>query len=192
MRDIAHSDVKFDRSVVKYFLDALIHESILVRKIALKVVINILVQNKLKFKKTQIDPYKFSNIKKNGPLPPGYRKDNEWLLYNSNKLPNTTEEWNELKYLHDRSIGYYMWPEKLEVFCSPEEQPNVIDFPEKMNEEQKEIYLFFSNTDKISKLLCYLSLEDKKGSDRFNPSRALIFKVNYICSSSFFNLSLCN
>ncbi|XP_044747476.1 proteasome activator complex subunit 4-like [Coccinella septempunctata] len=176
LRDIVHLDVKYDRFVVKYFLDALINESILVRKIAIKVVLYILIQNKLKFKKTEIDPFQFSNSKKNGPLPPGYRRDNEWLLYNSNDLPKSSKEWNELKYVNDSCSGYYMWPDKLEVYCSPEEQPNLIDCPEEMNEEQKEIYSFFTNEENMSKLMYYFSLEDKKGADHFNPNRASIFK----------------
>ncbi|XP_045481935.1 proteasome activator complex subunit 4-like isoform X2 [Harmonia axyridis] len=176
LRDIVHVDVKYNKSVVKYFVEALINDSILVRKIAVKVVVYILFQNKLKFKKTEIDPFTFSGSTKNGPLLPGHRKDNEWLLYNTNNLPQSSKDWNEPKYLHNQSIGYYMWPEKLELYCSPEEQPNLIDCPEMMNEEQKELFNFFCNDDNMTKLLYYFALEDKKGADHFNANRSYIFK----------------
>lgn len=58
---LVHFDVDYHERVVKFFLNSLIDESIIVRKAALKVVVFILIQNKPKYKKIELDPFKFSN-----------------------------------------------------------------------------------------------------------------------------------
>ncbi|KAL3286253.1 hypothetical protein HHI36_000763 [Cryptolaemus montrouzieri] len=176
LRDMVHLDVHYSQAVVKYFLEALISDSILIRKIAMKVVVFILIQNKLKYTKVEIDPLKFSNSDKNKIFVPGHREDNQWLLYDSNNLPKNSKDWNELRYMHDSSLGYCTWPKSLKVYSSPDDQPRVAESVDKMSPEQKEIHNFFSNEENISKLIYYFSLEDKKGKDRFNGNKALIFK----------------
>lgn len=176
-----HKDVKYNPKVVRFFLNSLISESIVIRKIALKVALFILIQNKPKFKKTTIDPYSFSTgaVKK---CVPGIRSDNHWLLYNSQTVPKTAQHWDELRFVHDMHSGYYAWPKKLEVYVPSGEQPTAAKRMNDLSEQEKEIYNFFNDNDNITLLIKYLSMEEKKGKDRFCVYRLLVFKVNIKCT----------
>lgn len=100
IRDLVHYDVKYDHNVVRYFLRALINDSLAVRKLALRVTLFIMVQNKPKFKKVPIDPFSFSDCSGNGKkIIPGVRADNKWLLYNSKTVPRCVEDWDALRYV---------------------------------------------------------------------------------------------
>ena len=45
-----------------------------------------------------------------------------------------------------------------------------------LNDVEREIYHFFSDAENVSKLIGFLSLEEHKGKDRFDPRRFLMFK----------------
>nr|XP_023028371.1 proteasome activator complex subunit 4-like [Leptinotarsa decemlineata] len=177
IKNLVHLDVKYSHRIVKFFLNALIDESIIVRKLAAKVFVYILVQNRINFKKVEIDPYKFSSTTVNGNVVPGIREDNKWLLYNSLTAPKSSEEWNEPRYVHNQYTGYYTWPKKLEVFDSPSKQVTPAKRMDDLTEIEKEIYVFFSDEAKVSTLIKYLSMEEKKGHDQFNAYRFFMFKV---------------
>ncbi|CAH0550528.1 unnamed protein product [Brassicogethes aeneus] len=177
MRDLVHFDVKYNSRIVKYFLKCTISDSIKVRKSAMRVLVFITVQNKPKFKKVPIDPFKFSAENGGGKkIVPGYRSDNEWLLYSSSKIPKNESEWNEHRYVHDVYAGYYAWPNKMEVYAPYDEQPTVYKRLDNMNDTEKEIYNFFTNEENIAELIKYMSLEEKKGHDQFNAYRYLVYK----------------
>ncbi|KAG5878460.1 hypothetical protein JTB14_022783 [Gonioctena quinquepunctata] len=177
IKDLVHLDVKYNTRIVKFFLNALIDESIIVRKAAIKVVVFILVQNKHVFKKVEIDPFQFVKPAiKNGRLEPGVRDDNRWLLYNSLTAPKSTKEWEELRYIHDQYTGYYTWPKKLEVHDSPSKQETAAKRLDNLTDIEKEIYGFFSNESSVFILIKYLSMEEKKGHDHFNAYRFFTFK----------------
>lgn len=177
-----HVDIKYNSDVVRYFLKALVDDSIAVRKMALKVVLFILVQNKPKFKKTVIDPYEISKCPKSEQIRPGARADNKWLLYDPQNFPTTLEEWEKTRYIHDQYSGYYAWPKELEVYAPYSEQITPAKRMENLTPEEKEIYDFFSNKQNLELLMKYLSLEEKKGKDQFNIQRSLMFKVSF-CES---------
>lgn len=100
IRDLVHYDVIYDHQVVRYFLHALINDSLAVRKLALRVTLFIMIQNKPKFKKVIIDPLSFSSKSGNGKKRiPGVRVDNEWLMYNSETAPRNKEEWDKLRFV---------------------------------------------------------------------------------------------
>ena len=45
-----------------------------------------------------------------------------------------------------------------------------------MNGVEKEIYDFFIREENIDRLMAFLSLEEHKGRDKFDPSRFAMFK----------------
>nr|CAH7732828.1 unnamed protein product [Callosobruchus chinensis] len=176
IKTIVHFDVKYSCRVVQFFLKSLISESILVRKCALKVVVYSLIQNKPKFNKKEIDPFAVAGCSASSNLRPGIRKDNKWLLYNSKTAPRSAKEWDELRYVHDQSTGYYIWPEKLKVYDSPSKQNPPARRMDQLTEIESVVYNFFTNEDHVTTLIKYWSLEEKKGHDQFNPFRFYTFK----------------
>ncbi|XP_017776330.1 PREDICTED: proteasome activator complex subunit 4-like isoform X2 [Nicrophorus vespilloides] len=177
LRDLVHCHVRYNANVVRFFLSMLINESLKIRKLAMKAVVFILIQNKPNFVRIQIDPKKYMReIPKSSKLPPGIRADNEWLLYNSKTSPKNTEQWNETRFCHDQYSGYYCWPPTITVSAPPNDQPNISDHPEIMTAQQKEIYEFFTNDANMDLLIKYWSLEEKKGNDKFSSSRFILFK----------------
>lgn len=96
MKDLVHFDVKYSTDVVKYFLKCIISDSIIIRKTALRVFVYITVQNKPEFKKITIDPYQTAGVHpETKTIVPGYRADNQWLLYSLQSVPKNEEEWNQ-------------------------------------------------------------------------------------------------
>ncbi|KAL1501106.1 hypothetical protein ABEB36_006493 [Hypothenemus hampei] len=176
IRDLVHFDVNYSSEVVKFFLKSLINESLNVRKHALRIVLFITIQNKPKFKKLEVDPYKFSNSKGNGQLIFGEREDNAWLLYDVNKVPKTEAQWEEMRYLNDEMTGYYAWPKKLMLYAPASQQPSISSRLDQMTDTEREIYEFFSNEANVAQLIKYFSLEEKKGVDQFNGHRFRVLK----------------
>ncbi|KAK9875517.1 hypothetical protein WA026_007908 [Henosepilachna vigintioctopunctata] len=176
LKDIAHFDIKYNPSVVKFVLESLISDSISIRKIAMKFINIILIQNKPEYKKVEIDPMEFCNSNDESKSIHGYTKQNAWLLYDDSTLPRNSESWDQLKYLHHPTLCYYQMPKSLEIYASTENQSVLGENLEKMNEQQKEMFNFFTDQDNISKLIEYFSLEEKKGSDKFNSFKSTIFK----------------
>ncbi|XP_018576290.1 proteasome activator complex subunit 4 [Anoplophora glabripennis] len=177
IKDLVHFDVNYNSRIVKFFLKASINESLTIRKTAMRVLVFIMIQNKPKFEKIEIDPYKYSTSPtERKQLKPGIRDDNKWLLYNSKTLPKNAEAWDEPRFIHDQFTGYYNWPKKLEVYNSPSKQTSAAKRMNNLSDTETEIYSFFRNESNIEKLIKYLSLEEKKGHDQFNAYRFLTFK----------------
>lgn len=178
LKILVHYDVKYNVRIIKYFLDALINESITIRKTALRVFIFILIQNKPKYKKIQVDPFSFSKTGAKVLVEPGLREDNRWLMYNSKTIPQSSESWEEPRYLHDHTTGFYAWPKKFEIYASPLQQPHIDERFDSLTNEEQEIYDFFSNSNNLDQLIKYFSMEEKKGKDQFNAYKFLLFKVS--------------
>ncbi|CAH1969247.1 unnamed protein product [Acanthoscelides obtectus] len=176
VKTIVHFDVKYSCRIVQFFLKSLISESIFVRKCSLKVVVYSLIQNKPKFIKVDIDPFAVAGCSPPSKLKPGIREDNKWLLYNSKTAPRSAEEWDQLRYIHDQSTGYYVWPKKLQVYDSPSKQNPPARRLDRLTEIESVVYNFFTNEDHVTALIKYWSLEEKKGQDQFNPFRFYTFK----------------
>lgn len=190
LRDLVHPDVKYSAKVVEFFLKALIDESIIIRKIALRTVLFIVIQNKPKFIKITIDPYQF-NGKVHNKIIPGIRPDNKWLLYDSKTLPKNETEWDAPRYVHNQYIGFYSWPKTLEVYAKSHEQPTPSKRMNNLTDQEKALYNFFTNEKNVDVLIKYLSMEEKKGKDLFNGQRFLLFKVTRL-QILFLSLQLLN
>lgn len=108
-------------------------------------------------------------------LRPGERADNSWLQYNSKTRPLTPEQWNEPRFVHKLYVGYYTWPKKMQVYASSSDQFFSLE-TRQFSDIEQEVYNFFNDPQNIEKLIHYLSLEEKKGKERFNCSNYLLFK----------------
>ncbi|XP_058802846.1 proteasome activator complex subunit 4A-like [Phymastichus coffea] len=172
IENLIDPDHPLPTSVVRYFLNALICESIDERKLAWQVVPAILYQLKKEHPKVQIETPK--QVEKGWN--PGPRADNAWLQYNRDKLPRTAKEWDEPRYLHKNYVGYYAWSKKLEVYAPSSQQPNLDKNTREWNDQEKEIDYFFSDQQNVDKLIAFNTLEEKKGRDFFNINRCSIFK----------------
>ena len=67
---------------------------------------------------------------------------------------------------------------EVKVYAKSSEQPSLDRTRDELSPEEKEVDLFFSNQKNVDKLIEYLSLEEKKGKDKFNGYRFIMFKVS--------------
>ncbi|KAG8223216.1 hypothetical protein J437_LFUL003567 [Ladona fulva] len=193
LRDLVHPLVPYPPRAVKFFLSLLIHDSIELRKISIRTVVYCLRQSKRKHVKVVVDPYRFckqENSEEQGcksleKIWPGDRPDNEWVQYGSGwsqngivkrRIPTSQEEWDSTAFAHKTYSGFYCWPKEMKVYAQYSMQPDVDRPFDEMTSSEKEIHTFFSNKDNIDKLIDFLSLEEKKGKDKFNGLRFIMFK----------------
>ncbi|XP_029164235.1 proteasome activator complex subunit 4B-like isoform X2 [Nylanderia fulva] len=183
MRDLFHPNHIYSARIVRYFLQALIHDSLKERKIAIKTVVFMLKQQKRKHPKVTVDIRDLSKKsalnekEQDRSVMPGIRDDNTWLQYNYETRPQTAEQWDESRYVHQPYVGYYVWPKTLEVYAPSSQQPRLdAEACELMTDQELEVRAFFDDPQHIDKLISYLSLEEKKGKDKFNGCRCLLFK----------------
>ncbi|KAI4905889.1 hypothetical protein NFI96_014094 [Prochilodus magdalenae] len=122
----------------------------------------------------------------------GDRPDNQWLQYNSNRLPRSQQEWDKCCFIEKTHWGYSTWPRRLMVYAPSEEQPKQGKSRKEMTEfmldlhvaglglnpprREQIIYDHFSDPVFVEQLIQYLSLEDRKGKDKFSPRRFCLFK----------------
>jgi proteasome activator subunit 4 len=64
------------------------------------------------------------------------------------------------------------------VYAPSSAQPPLDRTPEQMGASESEVHTFFSSQSNIEKFITFLSLEDKKGRDKFNSKRFILFKVS--------------
>uniref|UniRef100_A0A8C2DIH5 Proteasome activator subunit 4b n=1 Tax=Cyprinus carpio TaxID=7962 RepID=A0A8C2DIH5_CYPCA len=110
-----------------------------------------------------------------GGLVAGDRPGNDWLQYHGDSLPSTQQDWDNFCFVEKTHWGYYCWPKKLMVYAPAAEQPKDLS-AENMNERERVIYDHFTEPMFIKQLIEFLSLEDRKGKDKFNPRRFCLFK----------------
>lgn len=53
--------------------------------------------------------------------------------------------------------------------------------PEDMEEGERSIHEFFNDDAHVEKLVSFLTVEDKKGKDKFSGIRFSLFRVSFIC-----------
>ncbi|XP_060805036.1 proteasome activator complex subunit 4B isoform X2 [Amyelois transitella] len=162
---------------VRLMLRGLIHDDIAVRKISTGLTYYALKQCKRPLKKIEVDPYEVAGVTKPIIHVPGYRKDLEWTLWSEERVPKTDEEWDK-PWLRNLIYGFYAWPKKLEVAAPSSEQVRTCDVPlDKMTESEQYVHEFFSDDANIDKLVGFLTVEEKKGKDKFSGMRFSVFKL---------------
>ena len=196
-------DVPFPTRAVNIFTDNLIHDNIIVRKASLHVVDCVLKQNKRSHpklnlpllrsvkKKSKLSQKEVNGNAVNGHsgddklikieekllVKPGERSDNSWLQYSSDNRPLDQKSYDEPRYLHKTYFGYYTWPAEDLVYAPSSEQPKLDRKEEEMPESERIIFRFFTSESNVSKLVEFLSLENKKGQDHFDTERFGMFKA---------------
>lgn len=179
IRDLVHPNIKYNERIVRYVLQTLVHDSLELRKLAIRVTMYILKQHKQKHKKITIDPLQFSpEAPSTTSLVPGHRPDNLWMQYNSETRPQNSQEWDRPRYLHKQYNGYYTWPRQVQIYAPSNEQPPVDRAFDALTVQEQEVHKFFSNQHNVDMLISYLSMEEKKGKDKFNGIRFIMFKVS--------------
>ncbi|XP_076235371.1 proteasome activator complex subunit 4A [Calliopsis andreniformis] len=176
IQNLVHPDQVYCPKVVRYFLEALVHDSLQEREIAIKVVVYMLKQQKRKHPKITIDPPKLPEGEGAQQVIPGHRPDNVWLQYDYKTRPLTAEQWDEPRFIHQPHVGYYTWPKKIEIYAPSSEQPCLDPKLRTLTDHEKEIDHFFNDPQNIEKLVRFFSLEEKKGKDKFNAYKYLLFK----------------
>uniref|UniRef100_A0A8C1B7R2 Proteasome activator subunit 4 n=1 Tax=Cyprinus carpio carpio TaxID=630221 RepID=A0A8C1B7R2_CYPCA len=172
-------------SAVFFFIESLNHDSLLVRNSAISAVSGILKQLKRPHKKVAVNPYDLPELKTSlqscggkalDSLLTGDRPDNQWLQYDSSRLPRSQQDWDECCFIEKTHWGYSTWPRTLMLYAPPDEQPKQGKTRQEMNESEQIIYDHFSDQQFIDQFIHYLSLEDRKGRDLFSPRRFCLFK----------------
>ncbi|PKU42955.1 proteasome activator complex subunit 4 [Limosa lapponica baueri] len=161
---------------IKFFVQCLNHDAIVVRKVAISAVAGILKQLKRTHKKVPICPYEISGNPKPSSIQAGDRQDNQWLHYDSQRLPKTKEAWESCCFVEKTHWGYYTWPRTMTVYAPVENQPKLGRRRDELTEAEQIIYDHFSDPKFVEQLIKFLSLEDRKGKDKFNPRRFCLFK----------------
>ncbi|XP_037609870.1 proteasome activator complex subunit 4B-like [Sebastes umbrosus] len=160
---------------VLYFTQSLTHDSISIRKVAISAVAGILKQLKRPRKKVTVKPSDISGIEDPEGLCVGDREGNRWLQYDSSNLPLSEEQWDSQPYVEKTHWGYYSWPREMMIHAASEKPKDDLTY-EDMSEGEKIVYEYFSDPEFIDQLVEFLSLEDRKGNDSFNPRRFCLFK----------------
>ncbi|XP_039595074.1 proteasome activator complex subunit 4A isoform X2 [Polypterus senegalus] len=161
---------------IRFFVQSLNHDALVVRKMSISAVAGILKQLKRPHKKIKVNPFELSGVSEPSEILAGDRQDNRWVKYDSSRLPKTKEDWEACHFVEKTHWGYYHWPCKLLVYAPPEEQPKLSRKREELTEGEQIIYEHFSDKKFIEQMIKFLSLEDRKGKDKFNPRRFCLFK----------------
>ncbi|XP_015766712.1 PREDICTED: proteasome activator complex subunit 4-like [Acropora digitifera] len=175
-------DVPLPANAVKLCVKFLNHDALVIRKVAIDAVGAILKQQKRAHPKIIVNPYSLAGLPEPSTrvIEPGDREDNRWLHYCSSNLPKSKEEWQSYVFIDKTHWGFYTWPTKLLTYAPVDQQPPLGRSRDELSEEEKPIYEAFSQEEFMSKFISFLSLEDRKGKDKFNVHRFVLFKVRII------------
>ncbi|MEQ2220323.1 Proteasome activator complex subunit 4A, partial [Ilyodon furcidens] len=176
---LLRDDHQLPPAAVTFFVKSLNHDSLYVRKVAISAVAGIVKQIKRPHKKVPVSPTELS--KNNETMTPsrivaGDRPDNQWLQYNSSNLPRTSQEWDHCVFVEKTHWGYYCWPRKMMIYAPEAEQPKQNLSRTEMTERELIIFDHFTDPVFINQFIEFLSLEDRKGKDKFSPRRFCLFK----------------
>ena len=170
-------DTPAPASLVDLDVKTMVHDSLHARKLATAAVSAILKQQKRKHKTVVIDPYKISGTEHlSTQFSPGDRKDNSWILYNSQDLPTTKEKYDKMIFIEKTHWGYYCWPKNMEVYAPYEEQPQVKRSRNDLSDREKPIYDALMDLEYVKKFVSFLALEENKGKDKFRHKNMTLFK----------------
>uniref|UniRef100_A0A8C3A4M3 Uncharacterized protein n=1 Tax=Cyclopterus lumpus TaxID=8103 RepID=A0A8C3A4M3_CYCLU len=160
---------------VLFFTQSLTHDSVSIRKVGISAMAGILKQLKRPRKKVSVKPSDISGVEDPEGVCVGDRQGNRWLQYDSNNLPLSEEQWDSQPYVEKTHCGYYSWPREMMIHAASEKPKEDLSY-EEMSEGEKIIFEYFSDPEFIDRLIEFLSLEDRKGNDSFNPRRFCLFK----------------
>lgn len=171
-------DVPLPANAVNLCVKFLNHDALVIRKLAIDAVGAVLKQQKRPHAKIVVNPYTVAGLPEptTTVIQPGDREDNKWLQYSSAVVPKTKSEWESFVFIDKTHWGYFTWPKKLLTYASADKQPLLGRTRDQLSEEERHIYDSFSQEEFTSKFINFLSLEDRKGKDKFNLHRFMLFK----------------
>uniref|UniRef100_A0AAG5D0L9 Proteasome activator complex subunit 4 C-terminal domain-containing protein n=1 Tax=Anopheles atroparvus TaxID=41427 RepID=A0AAG5D0L9_ANOAO len=191
LTSVSHPYAAHPPAVVLFAVHNLIHDSLVERKLAIQLMLNIFRQQKRQRKKVPMNPLAIAALVSGKPVAggesvappnpgsnvaPGYREDNLWLQYDRAKVPTSQAEWDEPRYLFSEQ-GCFGWAKDFKVYAPSDEQPKLDRTVEELNEHERIVLEFFDQQDNVDALIRYWSLEEKKGRDKFSSSRMLLIKM---------------
>jgi proteasome activator subunit 4 len=167
---------KLNSEFVKTFVDSLVHENIVMRKIAIAgmcIIVNVTKFEKPKTEFLTNDVIKDENIVINKACL-GERSDNEWHNLDNDKfkIPETDNEWSEIKFIDKTYYGYYCWPSKIKVNQSKRKFFSNND----PDDALMPIYKNFKDENYIQNLFKMLTIEEEKGKEKFDLKIFHLFK----------------
>ncbi|XP_061414922.1 proteasome activator complex subunit 4 isoform X2 [Lethenteron reissneri] len=161
---------------VRFLVEKLNHDSLAIRKLAICAVAGIMKQLKRLHPKMEIDPYAMSGTSQPAHVQPGERPDTRWVQYDAKRLPRSQKAWEETVFVEKTHWGYYTWPRQMMVYKPYSEQPKLGRSRDEMSEAEQVVYDHFIDPAFVEKFIALLSLEDRKGKDKFNARRFILFK----------------
>lgn len=178
---LIRNDVPLPTPAVSMLVHHLVHDTLNVRKVAILGVGTVLKQLKKKHVKQELAEIDQQSIELSPTLATlvdraGKRPANLWLQYNSALRPNTKERWQKHHFVHKTHIGFYRLPKPFLVYAPDEQQPSLDRTIEEMSPSEAAIFEAFTSESFVEQLSKYLSLEERKGHDRFDAKRFYMFK----------------
>ncbi|KAK3731823.1 hypothetical protein QZH41_020179, partial [Actinostola sp. cb2023] len=178
LRTLIRYDQPMPSRTVAVFVSYLNHDALAIRKMAISTVGSVLKQQKRPHAKIEVNPYAIAEVPEptGSVIQPGDRPDNLWLHFVSDNLPETQECWDRCTFIDKTHWGYYTWPKKMLTYAPSDQQPALGRKREALSESEREIFDRFSQEEFVEKFIEFLSLEDRKGKDKFSVNRFLLFK----------------
>ncbi|XP_061914340.1 proteasome activator complex subunit 4A [Entelurus aequoreus] len=178
---LLRDDHQLPPAAVLFFIKTLNHDSLYVRKVAISAVAGIMKQIKRPHKKVPISPSEIFKrdkvaVEETSGIVAGDRPDNKWLQYNSSSLPRTQQDWECCVFVEKTHWGYYSWPRELMIYAPEDKQPKLNLVRDEMTEREQIIYDHFSDPVFVNQFIEFLSLEERKGKDKFSTRRFCLFK----------------
>ena len=102
------------------------------------------------------------------------------MQYSSDNKPLDQQSYDQPRYLNKPYLGFYTWPQEDLVYAPSSQQPGLDRAVEDMPEAEQIVFRFFTEEKNISKLVEFLSLENKKGKDHFDVERFGMFKESVV------------
>ncbi|XP_065305913.2 proteasome activator complex subunit 4A-like [Dermacentor albipictus] len=179
---LIRNDVPLPGPAVHMLVNHLVHDTLNVRKVAILGVGTVLKQLKKKHVKQELAEIDQESIELSPTLTTlvervgGKRPANLWLQYNSALRPDTREQWQKHHFVHKTHIGFYRLPQPFLVYAPEDQQPSLDCTIEEMMPSEADIFKAFTSETFVEQLSKYLSLEERKGHDRFDAKRFYMFK----------------
>ena len=113
---------------------------------------------------------------------PGYRRDNKWHLFDSkflsdfydNSIIQDEKKWEDTCFLDKSYWGYYCWPAQIKINFN--QRQNFKNNENEFNKVVEAIEQHFSDPNFIEKFIQFATIEETKGSEKFDKKRFHLFK----------------
>lgn len=159
-------DVPFPVNAVSLMARNLINDHLITRKYCISNVAAILFDQKRPHAKKWIQPPD--------------RNSNSWLQYEKGVDYTQESVWKSTQFVFKPYVGFYCYHKNGVKVIDYENEPSVVRTRDQLLPEEIPIYDFFMDQSSVDKFLEYLSLEEKKGSDKFSTKRYTMFKRLFI------------